>query len=320
MKPLGSSSARGGFALIGVLWIAVLLTLVGLDFSLRARSMTRRVLNAADYSVALAAADAGVLFAEDRLRALLRRSQRLALGSDPLPDPWREPGRFLADTMDLGEGRTFVALLDAGTRLHLNRATESELRALMTALRVDAGEADHAAQRILDWRDPDDFRRARGAEREEYLSADLPTLPANAPFRSVGEVRFVLGITPELYERVAPYLTVMGSGRINLAAAPPEVIGALPGMSDQLLSVILRTRARDGRVPDLLTLTSGLDDRSREVLMAYLPSLISRVTTETVEVLVRSEGWRVGSSSRVLVDAVAVRSADAAFVTERIVH
>jgi general secretion pathway protein K len=315
-----ASSGRGGFALIGVLWIVVLLSLVGLDFSLRSRSMTRRVINAADYSVGLAAADAGVLYAEDRLRALLRRSQQLGLGSDPLPDPWQEPGRFLADTLELREGRAFVALSDAGTRLHLNRASESELRALMTALRIDAGDADRVAQAIMDWRDLDDFRRGRGAEREEYLRADAPTLPANGPFRSVGELRHVLGVTAELYERVAPYLTVMGSGRINLAAASPEVISALPGMSDELVSLIIRSRTGADRLPDLLSLTTGLDDRSRELIAANLASLLSRTTTETLEVLVHSEGWRAGSAAHVGVDAIAVRSSDAAFIVERTVR
>lgn len=311
---------RRGFALIGALWIVVVLTLIGLDFSLRSRAMTRRVLNATDHSIGLAAADAGLLYAEDRLRALLRASRQVGMGSEPLPDPWRDPGRLLGDTIELGEGRALVRLSDAGTRLHLNRASEAELRALMTALRIDDGDADRAAQRIMDWRDIDDFRRGRGAEREEYVRADAPVLPANGAFRSVGELRFVLGVTPDLFERVAPHLTVMGSGRINLAAAPPEVVAALPGMSDDLLRLVMRARSRAGPMPDLLSLTSDLDDRSREALSANLPLLLSRITTETAEVLIRSEGWPAGGSVRVGVATVAVRASDAAFLVERTVR
>lgn len=308
-----------GFALIGVLWIVVVLTLVGLDFSLRSRGMTGRVLNATDYSIGLAAAEAGVLYAEDRLRALIRGSQRLSLGSDPIPDPWRDPGRLLTDTLEVGDGRAFVQLIDAGTRLHLNRASEAELRALMTALRVDDGDADRAAQAILDWRDVDDFRRGRGAEREEYVQADAPLLPANGPFRSVDELRYVLGVTSEIFGRIAPHLTVMGSGRINLAAAPPEVISALPGMSDDLLGLIMRARSGGRRLPDLLSLSADLDDRSREAFRANLPALLARSTTETMEVLVHSEGWRDRASANVAVAAVVVRSSDAVFVVERTV-
>lgn len=311
---------RGGFALIGALWVVVVLALVGLDFSLRSRATTRRVLNANDHAVALAAADAGVLFAEDALRGMLRRSRQVGLGSDPLPDPWRDPGRLLVDTLKVGEARALVQLFDAGSRLHLNRASEAELRALMTALRIDAGDADRAAQAIMDWRDADEFRRGRGAELEEYVQAAAPILPANGPFRSVQEIRNVLGVTPRLFERVAPYLTVRGSGRINLAAAPPEVISALPGMSDDLLRLIIRARSGGRRMPDLLSLTSDLDGRSREAVRRNLPNLLARVTTETLEVLIRSEGWPPGGSVRVGVAAVAVRSADATFVVERTVH
>lgn len=306
-----------GFALIGVLWIVVLLAVVGLDFSLRSRTMTRRVMNAADHSVATAAAEAGLLFAEDALRSRLRRAEALGPNADAVVDPWAQPDLLVDDSLDIGDAVIRLRLEDVGARLNLNRAGEAELRSLMTALRVDAGQADRAAQAMADWRDLDDSRRGRGAELQEYLQDDAPVLPSNGPFGSVDEIRLVLGVTPEVSERLAPFLTVAGSGRVNLSAAPVEVIAALPGMSTELLAAILGARREAGRVPDLLSLTTGMSAASRERIWADLPTLLQRVTTETEEVLVTVLARRRGTNGSAQATAVAVRGGGFAFLVDR---
>jgi general secretion pathway protein K len=282
--------------------------------------MTRQVINRADYSIARAAAEAGLLHAEDRLVSRLREVDRMSFGAESVLDPWFDPARLVSDAPPVGDATCSIQLEDAGSRLDLNAAGEQELRRLMAAARVDGGDADRLAQAIMDWKDLDDLRRARGAEREEYVQADAPVLPANGPFGSVEELRQVMGMTEEAYRRMAPFLTVGGSGRINVSAAPSEVISALPGMSDDLLGLILRARARGGTVPDLLTLTSDLDEGARAAFQDNLPALLSRVTTSTQEVRVESTWSRPASSVRVLATATMVRAQGAVFVVDRSVR
>jgi general secretion pathway protein K len=309
---------RSGFALLGVLWLVVLVTIVGLDFSLRARAITQRVASAADQSMARAAAEGCLVHAEAQLRLRLERAIGASTGSLEALDPWRQPGAIANDTVDIGDARCHVTFEDAGERLHLNRAGEDELRELMVRLRLDTGDADRLAQAILDWRDPDDLRRGRGAEREEYMQAESPVLPRNAAFTSVDEVRLVLGMTERVYARVRPALNTLGSGRVNLSAAPPEGIAALPGMSESLLVLILRARAEQGVVPDLLTLSNELDEPAREQLRGNLVGLVSRLTNTTQEIIVRSRGWTPGGALSVTATALAVRGAGTSvFLTER---
>lgn len=308
---------RSGFALIGVLWLVVLVSVVGLGFSLQARGVSRRIANAADFSRARAAAVGCLAHAEEVLIERLGRSQLIGLGSPALEDPWFEPRRLLDDTIQVADALCHVRLYDAGKKLHLNEVSEEELRRLMAARRIDDADADRAAQAIMDWRDLDDLRRARGAEVEEYIQAGVPMLPANGPFGSVDQLRHVLGVTDDIFERLAPSLTLHGSGRVNLATAPAEVLSALPGISRDLLALLLRARADGGTLPDIMTLTDQLDEASRAELRANLAELMSRVTTQTQEVLIISDGWSPGTAMHVRATAVATRANDAVFVVDR---
>lgn len=314
----GVAIGRGedGFALIGVLWLVVLVAVVGLDFALQARGITRRVANTADHSVAAAAAESGLAHAVEALQRRLGEGAEIPLGDGRLLDPWLEPGRFLGDTIEVADARVVVRLRDVGTMVNLNRASEGELRSLFAALRVDDGEADRVAQAVLDWRDPDRLRRERGGDREEYLQADAPRLPADGPFGRVDELLHVRGVTPELFERVAPFLTVHGSGRVNAATAPVEVLSALPGMSDELLAEIVRRRRSGEPVTDLFSMTAGLDEGARARVRQALPFLVSRLSAGTEEVLAVAEA-SVGSRSAVAVaTGVVVRVADDALLTD----
>lgn len=167
-----------------------------------------------------------------------------------------DPGVVLSFRDSL-EGATYrVEVTDLNSRLHVNRATVEMLRSLLETSGVEAGRADVLAQRIRDWIDPDDLERARGAEAEAYRSAGRRRLPRNGPVPSVEELRWVEGMTPEILfgepaepgrpgrrlGGVARWLTVHGSGKVNLNTAPPEVLAALPGFTPAVVDVVLELR------------------------------------------------------------------------------
>lgn len=174
-----------------------------------------------------------------------------------------DPGVVLAfrDSVDGTPYR--VRGTDLNSRLHLNRATAAMLRSLLESSGVEAGRADALAQRIRDWIDPDDLERARGAEAGAYRAADR-RLPRNGPVPAVQELRRVEGVTPEILfgeanggagagrrpRGVARWLTVHGSGEVNLNTAPREVLGALPGFTPAVVDVVLELR-RKGPITSL---------------------------------------------------------------------
>jgi general secretion pathway protein K len=82
-------------------------------------------------------------------------------------------------------------------------------------------------------------------------------VPRGARFPHVDELSLVLGLTPELVERVSPFLTVYsGQAGINVLAAAPQVVASLPGMTPDRLSAILAQR--QAPIPDVPAITALL--------------------------------------------------------------
>jgi type II secretory pathway component PulK len=196
-------------------------------------------------------------------------------------------------------------------------ATEDELRRLFTALRMDAGRADRLAQLVADWRDVDDAHRARGAEREQYLRASAPFLPENRPFRDVAELQRVLDMTDRDYTLIAPYLSVRGSGRVNLRSAERPVLMSLPGVGEEAAAVIMRLRRSASMPLTIDQVQQELSSGARIALLEYLPVLASRTVSQTRELDVVSDGWADGGSVHVRVAALFVRADPSAMVVGR---
>ena len=304
---------RHGFALMAALWLVVLVGVTGYELSVHSRIRRLAVANSLEATQAHAAAEAGVETVRAALEyrlahPLANRNQRLA---DAAIDPFGDLSFVRADTIALGDERVVARVFDTGARLQLNRASEDDVRRLLIALPLDASVADHLAQRILDWRDADDLRRSRGVEREDYLRDGARALPRNADFERVQAIRDVAGVTDEIYSRIEPFLTVRGTGRINLAAAPPVVLRSLPAFSDEVTSAVLRARQAGRPLRSLDELALRVSSGARAALLDATPELSSRVSFDTREVSVESEGWLDGSPVRVRAEALYERSGDA---------
>jgi len=298
-------TGRRGFALLVALWLLVALSAAGL--ALATVSSMRR-LSAANYAEgvrARAAAESGI----EMMRA--RLADRLAKSVDGR-DPWSGIDS-LSDTLLLKGAEATTELYDVASALNLNRADEDQLRRFFTALRVDAGIADRLAQAIADWRDADDFRRPRGAEQDEYVKSGAAALPGNGPFGAVSELQLVQGMTAALFEEIRPYVTVLGSGQININTAPRPVLLSLPGITEQTAGILLRNRSRGRDLASLADLERELPPTAREALRVQLPALMSRTTTETREVAVVSVGVLPGSPVTARMTALLVRAREAVF-------
>ncbi len=236
MTPRAQRSGRG-FALPAVLWILVLVGAVSATFLAAAQDERRAVANGIESARARWAARAGLARAAATLDARLSgpaASRRLRSAGDSLLPPTR---------MEVNGMDVRVELVDSRARLHLNRAGAVQIARLLGALGVSGPRAERVVDAVLDWRDPDDRPRPAGAEADAYAAEGLAGGPRDAPFASVEELRRVRGVSDELHRRLAPLVTVVGDGRINVNAAPAPVLVSLPVIDAEAARALVRARA-----------------------------------------------------------------------------
>lgn len=218
-----------GVAFIVVIWLMALLIVLLGAFALITRTEGMQARHLYDATMARYAAEAGINQAAYFLS---------------LPDPqmrWIPDGREYAIGFD--EAQIQIKVTDESGLIDLNAADMTMLMELFAGIGVEPDLAAALAAAIQDWRDADDLVSPNGAEDNEYAAEDLSWGPKNAPFDLVSELMQVLGMTPEIYARVEPAVTVYsGQSRPNLAFAPYELILAIPGMTPELAQQIIDIR------------------------------------------------------------------------------
>jgi DNA uptake protein ComE-like DNA-binding protein len=182
-----------GVALICVLWTLVLLSIVAAVLSLETRASARIARNMADDAAARAAADAGIQ------RAM--RDLATAPGAD---------NKALRAVYDwrFANSPVHISVQDESSKIDLNQGPVVVLTALFETVGIESAQAQSLSDAIADFRDADNLPRLPGAEEANYRSAGLAWAPKNAPFQGIEELQQVLGITAEIYRRVAPELTI----------------------------------------------------------------------------------------------------------------
>ncbi len=97
--------------------------------------------------------------------------------------------------------------------------------------------------------------RVPGFDLDAAVAVTTSTL---RPFHVIEELRALdEKIPPETLQRARPFLTVYGSGKVNINTAPPEVLQAL-GLDPGLVETILAFRTGDDKAP------GTADDRAFE--------------------------------------------------------
>ena len=160
--------------------------------SLESRTSLRISRNAAEVAAARAAADAGI--------------QRAILNLLVDSEKFRPDGAVYA--WEFANSTVHISVRTRPPKWILYQASEVLLAALFVLVGIDPGEAQSLAGAIADFRDPDNLPRVGGAEETQYQAAGLAWGPKNSAFEAIEELRRVLGMTPRIYEQVAPDLTV----------------------------------------------------------------------------------------------------------------
>lgn len=168
----------------------------------------------------------------------------------------------------LDAGTVTLGVTAEGARIDLNGSDPKLLAGAWTVAGRTSLSPEAFAARVVDWRDGDDERGKDGAEAADYAAAKLPWTPQNDAFRSVDELRYVLGVGPADVAALKPLVTVANpAGTIDLYDASPDVLRALPGM----------TRAS---VERMVKLRKARSDKTSTLLSALVNADQAMVTTE----------------------------------------
>src|SRR5262249_6357585 len=112
---------------------------------------------------------------------------------------------------------------DERAKINPNLASDVLLTALFEAAGMDRLSARHLGSAIADWVGPDAASRPFGAKLREYAAAGRSHGPPNAPIESLDELQLVLGMTPDSFRTVRPYLTIYTELKEPDANASPIV-------------------------------------------------------------------------------------------------
>lgn len=204
-----------GVALLLVLWLLVLITGLVSAFSLTARVEGLQGQWLGRSVAARLAAEAGIELVAARM------------SEQDLARHWQADGRQNAFVFD--GWRMRVRIQDEAGKVDINATGPDVITGLLVQLGADPTRAEQLAAAINDWHDDDSLLSAGiGAEDAQYASEGLPYGAKDRPFEVISELRLVLGMTPALYRKLEPYVTVY-SGRIrpDAAYAPAPVLRAM---------------------------------------------------------------------------------------------
>jgi len=220
-----------GVALVIVLWIIVLLAAIAVGMGQDTRTENLLTRNQLSLAKARALADGAIELAMyEHLRP-------------PSPDKTWFPNGAVHGWEEDGV-RYAVSLAWESGRIDVNVAREPLLKGLfMSAGGLPAEDTNRVVDAILDWRDPDDAKRLNGAEAADYKAAGRNYVPANANFETIEEVQRVLGLTPEIYAKIADLITVHSrQPGIDPNGASRGVLLSIPNMTPEIVDAFIAQR------------------------------------------------------------------------------
>ena len=134
------------------------------------------------------------------------------------------------------QGAIAGTLCDLQARFNLNNLTGAAtgfnaeqqifirlLQTLDLETTLDEQQAKDITSAITDWIDADDISVNSGDENAYYADLEVPMRSGNQNLHSVSELRWVKGMTPELYRALEPLVVVLPVGvslNVNTATAP----------------------------------------------------------------------------------------------------
>lgn len=194
-------------------------------------------------------------------------------GYDGAGDDWSKPifynyrGIFIS-----------VKISDECGKLNVNKITEKRYYNVIKRLFESLGYGEELADCLKDWIDRDKIPSPYGAE--DYYYESLGYKPSNAPMKTINELYYVKDFSEDVVKKLKRYLTVYGSGKVNVNSAPKKVLLSLSNeMTEDVADSIIEARPIK-RIEDLKDVP-GMD---KELYYEILPLITNRCNYFKVEV------------------------------------
>ena len=175
----------------------------------------------------------------------------------------------------IGDGTVSLKITDLERKANINTANTAELQQALTVMGVDADDISVVSDSIQDWIGPAGPPRVAGAESDYYQSLTPPYYAKNAPIDDLSELRYVKGVTPEMYDGsnssnspasqqpqhpklglgtepgqapdypfgLKDIFTPISRGQININTADTNVLQIIPGVDAAIAATIIQQRA-----------------------------------------------------------------------------
>jgi general secretion pathway protein K len=145
-------------------------------------------------------------------------------------------------------------LIDAQAKLNLNTLTEQSLRLSFYILMKNVLQnernvnLDQIYYATISWIAPHIFKNRFELYQKEYAKAKPPYQAGGQPMQTLEEFYAVAGVTPSIYKKLEPYITVLPeSVPINLNTCDEKLIKSLrPGLKDAQVKRLLFARGVKG--------------------------------------------------------------------------
>lgn len=187
------------------------------------------------------------------------------LEAPSLADRWRvdaEPIEWKFDN-DFFE----IRIQDAQGLIDINSVDNHFIeRLLVSTGGLSQNEAELIANRIVDWRERDPLKRSRSSNIQDYLDAGLNYHPRGGPFLTVDEIKLVLGINQQIFERIEPALTVFsGLSNFDPNIAPLECLLSIPEIDRNIALEMIKKRKLIKINKDGFNFENGKIDNSNSI-------------------------------------------------------
>jgi type II secretory pathway component PulK len=144
---------------------------------------------------------------------------------------------------DQGAPAEYFGVVDEERKLNLNTVQPLVLQRLIEIVAgLKPEDAKRLAESILDWRQWGESQAAGFFSDEYYANLEHPYKKKDADYEVLDELLLVKGMTRDIYERLLPYVTVYGDGKVNINTASGPVLYAL-GLNETVVEKILIARS-----------------------------------------------------------------------------
>ncbi len=245
---------QGGFILIAVLWITLLLSIFALNAATKSRLQSVQaafvqempVQNQILYSALSRGIHEYRKYEENK--SLLEQKDELEAAAGKQLELWFP--RYEPYVIEIEGIRVGIRILNTQGKLNINTVNASLLEEIVVFCGASRGaESTSVTNSILDWIDEDDLKRVGGAERDYYLSLPDPYLPKNNEIDDIRELLLVKGVSRDMFYGTEehPGLTHFfsvhgGSERMDINSAAPETFAILGGVSQEVIQAVIEER------------------------------------------------------------------------------